>query len=131
MIFCTTELSLEDINNLKGQNENRISFITRFGEENYRLNLVLDYSGIKENDIIISKFKYKNRWKLVKFYPSIRVRKMKNMIVFWGENTSFIRDTLGSDANVFLTMDWNYLETFRYIYEPDLEIKGNTILWTA
>ena len=56
---------------------------------------------------------------------------MKNMIVFWGENTSFIRDTLGSDANVFLTMDWNYLETFRYIYEPDLEAKGNTILWTA
>ena len=131
MIFCTTELSLEDINNLKGQNENRISFITRFGEEDYRLNLVLDYSGIKENDIIIAKFKYKNRWKLVNFYPSIRVRKMKNMIVFWGENTSFIRDTLGSDANVFLTMDWNYLETFRYIYEPDLEIKGNTILWTA
>lgn len=131
MIFCTTELSLEDIQNLKGQNENRISFITRFGEEDYRLNLVLDYSGIKENDIIIAKFKYKNRWKLVKFYPSIRVRKMKNMIVFWGEDTSFIRDTLGPDANVFLTMDWNYLETFRYIYEPDLEAKGNTILWTA
>ena len=62
MIFCTTELSLEDIYNLKGQNENRISFITRFGEENFRLNLVLDYSGIKENDIIIAKFKYKNRW---------------------------------------------------------------------
>lgn len=133
MIFCSTSIKLKDIGLLSNNNINRITFITRFGwfDNDFRINLIIDYPGIKENDTIIVKFKSQNKWSMIKFYPSIRVRKLGYQCIHWGENVSVIMELASPVANSFMTRDWDYLETFRYLYEPDLEAKENIILWMA
>jgi hypothetical protein len=128
MVFCSDLMTLDEISNLKGENECRRSFITRSNSLiHYRICIILDYPRIKETDLVIVRFKYMNKYKDIKFYPSIRKR-INPTVFIYGENSSICGNF--SVANSFLTMDWEeYYKTFTYEYIPDPGFKLERTIW--
>ena len=122
-------MTIDEIGNLKGENEQRRSFITKsnsFGKCS-RICMILDYPWIKETDMVIVRFKYKNKYKDIKFYPSLR-KKIDPLIFVYGENSSMCGNLCV--ANSFLTMDWEeYYKTFAYEYKPDPDFKLERVIW--
>lgn len=122
-------MTLDEISNLKGENEQRRSFITKHNsfEIGSRICMIIDYPGIKETDLVIVRFKYRNKYKDIKFYPSLR-KKLDPGIFIYGENSSLYGNI--SVANSFLTMDWEeYYRTFTYEYNPDPNFKLERTVW--